>query len=212
MAFSATALASAVRPCLKAYSSLLSCQASPCLLTLLSLLPFLLTEPWAGQYSGERANSYPGKRRPQLTQFTLEGVVLRESRLGIPHVSSSNKPVYVGVPVVHKATEMVFFKVTFWQKRNKNGLDGDVVMPAAAQAHCSLLLLRYVSHRLLPLGPLYHEPWTKSIKRRDSVMNRDYNSSLLLWIVAHVACSVTSPSLHFFLCKMGGHSHHAGLW
>ena len=105
----------------------------------------------------------------------------------MPSISSSNKPVHVGVPVVHKATEMVFFKVTFWQKRKKNRLDGDVVVPAAAQTQCSLLLLRYVSHSLLPPGPLYHEHWTKSIKRRDPVMNRDYHSSLLLWLVAHVA-------------------------
>ena len=68
--------------------------------------------------------------------------------MGAPNISSSNKPVHVGVPVVHKATEMVCLKVTFWQKRNKNRLDGDAVMPAAAQTPCSVLLLRYVSHSL----------------------------------------------------------------
>ena len=124
--------------------------------------------------------------------------------MGAPNISSSNKPVHVGVPVVHKATEMVCLKVTFWQKRNKNRLDGDAVMPAAAQTPCSVLLLRYVSHSLRPLRPLYQEPWTKSVKRRDPVMSRDNNSTLLLWTVAHVACRVTSPSCHLLPMENGG--------
>lgn len=53
---------------------------------------------------------------PQLTHFIPEGVILRENGVGISSSSSSDKPVHIGVPAVHKATEMIFFKVTFWQK------------------------------------------------------------------------------------------------
>lgn len=120
---------------------------------------------------GDSKHSYPGKRCPQLTQFSLEGVILWEDRVGAPNISSSNKPVHVGVPVVHKATEMVCFKVTFWQKRNKNRLDGDVVTPAAAQTPCSVLLLRYVSHSLRPLRPLYQEPWLDKVGQEERSCN-----------------------------------------
>lgn len=48
-----------------------------------------------------------------LTQFIVECVVFGEDRLGIANVSSSNKPIHIGVPAVHKATKMIFFKVTF---------------------------------------------------------------------------------------------------
>ena len=56
--FSATALMSADCLCLKAYSSLVSCQVSQGLLTFLSLPPFLLTELWTGQHSREIANTF----------------------------------------------------------------------------------------------------------------------------------------------------------
>lgn len=48
-----------------------------------------------------------------LTQFIVKCVVFGKDRLGIANVSSSNKPIHVGVPAVHKATKMIFFKVTF---------------------------------------------------------------------------------------------------
>lgn len=64
---------------------------------------------------------------PQLTHFIPEGVILRENGVGISSSSSSDKPVHIGVPAVHKATEMIFFKVTFWQKRDKNTSHGNIV-------------------------------------------------------------------------------------
>lgn len=73
---------------------------------------------------------------PQLTHFILEGVVLREDGVGILNSSSSNKPIHIGIPAVHKATEMIFFKVTFWQKRNENIPHGDVVIPGYTHTHC----------------------------------------------------------------------------
>lgn len=104
---------------------------------------------------------------------------------------------------------MVFFKVTFWQ-RNKNRLDGDVVMPAAAQSSTGCSYSDYVSP-MSPTGAFVPAAWTKSI-RGEIINGQDYNSSLLLWIVAIMKLfDVTSPSLHFFLCKTGA-LHCAGLW
>lgn len=75
------------------------------------------------------AESYHGERSscPLLTQFILERVILGKNGVGIPTSASSHKPVHVGVPAVCKATEMIFFKVTFWRKRNENMPQGDVL-------------------------------------------------------------------------------------
>lgn len=53
-----------------------------------------------------------------LTQFTVKCVVFGQDRLRIANVPSTNKPVDIGVPAVHKATKMIFFKVTFCNCRH----------------------------------------------------------------------------------------------
>lgn len=142
MAFSlVTELMSAVCLSLTAYSSLppgLSVPTHPPL-----SVSFSVDKPQSGQCRERWQKQLSWNKDsicPQLTQFTPEGVVLRKNGVGVPHIASSNKPVHVGVPAVHKATEMIFFKVTFWQERNKNRLHVDVVMPGYTQAYCSLLL------------------------------------------------------------------------
>lgn len=128
-----------------------------------SLLSSLLTEPQLGQCRGweEMAESYHGKRSscPQLTQFILECVILGKNGVGIPTSASSNKPVHVGVPAVHKATEMIFFKITFWQKRNKNIPHGDVLQ--------SFLLDIKVCFSLPLSTGMYQDPWSIPVKKRE---------------------------------------------
>lgn len=132
-----------------------------------SLLSSLLTEPQLGQYRGleEMAESYRERSPcPQLTLFIFESVILGKNGVGIPTSASSNKPVHIGVPAVHKATEMIFFKITFWQKRNKNILHGDVLQ--------SFLSDIYVCFSLpLSTGILYQNPWTIPVKKREKSCN-----------------------------------------
>lgn len=108
------------------------------------------------------AESYHGERSscPQLTQFILERVILGKNGVGIPTSASSNKPVHVGVPVVHKATEMIFFKITFWQKRNKNIPHGDVLQSF-------LLDIKACFSLPLSTGMLYQNPWSIPVKKRE---------------------------------------------
>lgn len=49
--------------------------------------------------------------------------------MGVLRSSSSNEPVHIGIPAVHKAAEMVFFKVTVWRKTHRETFHGPAVTP-----------------------------------------------------------------------------------
>lgn len=134
--------------------SLLFRQASQSLLTLPSPFPVdravIGSVDGAGEGGGNSSLREKDSTRPQLTQFALERVVLQENGRGVPKASSADKPVHVGVPAVHKATEMIFFKVTFWQRRNEDALCGDTVTPRNIPPLTAQFasVFRYVSHSL----------------------------------------------------------------
>lgn len=146
--------------------------------------------------------SYHGERSlcPQLTQFILERVILGKNGVGIPTSASSNKPVHIGVPAVHKATEMIFFKITFWQKRNKNIPHGDVLQSFPLDIQVCFPLP-------LSTGILYQNPWTIPVKKREISCNE---LRLPLWtavlpLTNLLACKVTHCPLsqRFFICERG---------
>lgn len=85
--------------------------------------------PWEGDCICDR-----------LTLLAPERVVLWEDRVGVLHSSSSNKPVHVGIPAVHKATEMVFFKVTFWRKKHRHACHGPAAAPGDTHTWCGISL------------------------------------------------------------------------
>lgn len=72
--------------------------------------------------------------------LTPEGVILWEDGVGVLRGSFSHEPVHIGIPAVHKATEMVFFKVTFWRKRRKQTFHGAAVTPGGGDTHTDCIL------------------------------------------------------------------------
>lgn len=129
-------------------------------------------------------------------------MILRENGRGVPNVSSSDKPVHVGVPAVHKATQVVFFEVTFWQKRKKER------HTLWRHSHSEVCISMLTAGFALREG--FSFPLTVGSSAPGSLDNTgSCDSSLRLWIMAcplasHVAYSMTFLSLCFFICETRG--------